>query len=430
MTIRRAGAGPDASAFWFAVRLGVFGVGLAALWGALNTVLLPARVEALAPAALRGTAVGLVGLLGIGLGALAQPVAGRLSDRAPRRDRRRPFIAGGTGLGLVGLLGFGLAADLPALAAAYVLMQLAANVAQAAFQALIPDLVAPAARGLAAGVKSALGAAGAALGLLGTGLLVGAGGGAAAPLAFLGLVLAAAAALTYAGVPPAPPPPAARRAAGGVGLPSAAGSWRAAVRAAVRAFRARPAFARAVAAQFLLLLGAYPLQRFLVLYVEDRHGVDGAGRLVAGVVLAAVLLGVAAAVAAGALSDRVGRLPLLRGSAGLTALGLLGVALAPAVGAAAAAGMAVGLGTGAFLAVNWARLGDEIPAGGGALYYGLANLATAGAGALAGLYGPLADLLRPALAGGAYPAAFALAALVASTSLLPLRGAAGPAAPP
>jgi hypothetical protein len=62
-----------------------------------------------------------------------------------------------------------------------------------------------------------------------------------------------------------------------------------------------------------------------------------------------------------------------------------------------------------------------MPSGRGATYYGLANLATAGASALAGLFGPLESGLALVVGRSAFPVAYGIAALVALTSLLPLR---------
>lgn len=54
-------------------------------------------------------------------------------------------------------------------------------------------------------------------------------------------------------------------------------------------------------------------------------------------------------------------------------------------------------------------------------FYGVANVATTGAGALSGLFGLVVDLANGLLPLDAYAVAFALAALVAFSSLLPLR---------
>ena len=53
----------------------------------------------------------------------------------------------------------------------------------------------------------------------------------------------------------------------------------------------------------------------------------------------------------------------------------------------------VGLSAGIFLSANWALATDLIPQGEGARYLGISNLATAGAGVVAGLGGPIRDFM-------------------------------------
>jgi MFS family permease len=62
----------------------------------------------------------------------------------------------------------------------------------------------------------------------------------------------------------------------------------------------------------------------------------------------------------------------------------------------------VAVGVGAFQAVNWAVLSRAIPTGEGAQFFGLANIATAGASALAGLLGPFIDAANALLSVDAY----------------------------
>jgi MFS family permease len=65
------------------------------------------------------------------------------------------------------------------------------------------------------------------------------------------------------------------------------------------------------------------------------------------------------------------------------------------------AGCIIGLGTGTFMATNWALGTDLVPAKQAGRYLGISNLAGAGAGIVgAGIGGPMADffnLLRPGL---------------------------------
>jgi MFS family permease len=100
---------------------------------------------------------------------------------------------------------------------------------------------------------------------------------------------------------------------------------------------------------------------------------------------------------------------------------MVGIGFAPNLALVAVAGALVAVGTGAFQAVNWALMSDDIPDGQGASAYGLANVATAGASALAGLFGLLVDGANLIVPGGTYQITFGLAALIALTSLDPIR---------
>jgi MFS family permease len=115
-------------------------------------------------------------------------------------------------------------------------------------------------------------------------------------------------------------------------------------------------------------------------------------------ILGAILLGATAAAVAGEVSDHLGRKPVLYVSIGLAVAGTAGIGFAPTLLFVGVYGALVAVGFGAFQAVNWALLSDDIPEGEGAKYFGLANLATS-----------------------TYQLTFSLAALAALASIIPLR---------
>ena len=78
-------------------------------------------------------------------------------------------------------------------------------------------------------------------------------------------------------------------------------------------------------------------------------------------------------------------------------------------------GAILGLAGGAFAASTWAFLADEMPEGESARFYGIANYATAGAGALgAGIFGVMIDALN----GWKYIAGYRALILIASVLLV------------
>lgn len=400
----------------FAARFNIYSVSLTALWTPLGTLLLQQRVSDIASPAFRDTALGILTFVGIGIAAITEPIAGRISDRAPLPDRRRPFIVGGTLLDLLFLVFLWWAPSYWWLFGAYILLQLSSNVAQSAFQALLPDLVRPAERGLASGVKNSYDLLGSIIGLVGVAALQGAGLGPGSALVYISGLLILGAGLSVFWVPRVSPLPPEER---------AHNLWELAdPRAIPEAFhldlRAHSAFALAGVSRFLFLFGMYPVQRFFLYFAESRFGLQGAGEIASYLFVFLILVGAVSAVASGPLSDRFGRLNALRLGIVVSVVGLLGVSFSPSLPVLLAPGalMAVGLGT--FQTVNWALLSDFIPSGQEARFYGLANIATAGASAMAGLFGPLISVLGLATPYYTYSIAFSIAAVLALTSLIPL----------
>jgi MFS family permease len=85
------------SVYWFAPSY---------LWNSVHPIILPTIVPSMAPAALKGSALGIMTSLGLLLAVVVQPVAGAISDRTSCRwGRRKPFILGGTLFDLLFLLG-------------------------------------------------------------------------------------------------------------------------------------------------------------------------------------------------------------------------------------------------------------------------------------------------------------------------------------
>ena len=90
------------------------------------------------------------------------------------------------------------------------------------------------------------------------------------------------------------------------------------------------------------------------------------------------------------LSDRIGRKAVIYGACVLGGVGLAVVALAPGIEIALVALAFVGVGAGAFLAVDWALMTDIIPKATAGRFMGISNVGTAMAGPVAALLGGLA----------------------------------------
>ncbi len=395
------------------VTLNVYWFGLAFLWNALHPIILPALLLTMAPPALKNTYLGGLTFLGLVVATLVQPFAGALSDRTRSRfGRRRPWIVAGTAAALFCLLLMAGAGTFPALLATYVLLQFASNSAHGPAQGLIPDLVPSERRGLAAGIKNLFDMGGLVVASLVAGQLVTSGNVSLLFGIIMG-VLTVATLITVVFTREEPWTPGEKSAV----------DWdlRDVLRVEPRRY---PAYSRLIAGRFLVLLGIYSVQAFAQYYIADRLGLANAAQ-VTGALLATIGLTLTLLVfPAGLLSDRFGRVRLNVIVGGLASLGLFLLVFVQSVTSLYLFGAVIGAATGIFLSVNWALATDLIPQDEAGKYLGLSNIATAGAGAVSRLAGPMIDGLNAVRPGQflGYPALFVLAALSALAGTLVMRG--------
>ena len=137
------------------LRISILGFALAGLTGSMSTIILSVRLMDVVEESQKNTFLGLITFAGLLLAMIAQPIIGSMSDNTRNRwGRRRPYILIGSLLVIVFLPGIGLASSLIFIFIIYCLLQISANIAQAPYQAFIPDLVAQANRGRASGIKT------------------------------------------------------------------------------------------------------------------------------------------------------------------------------------------------------------------------------------------------------------------------------------
>lgn len=373
--------------------------GLSMLADGMSALVLPYLLLLLVDAQAQATVLGVATLGGLGLGMLIQPVAGAVSDR---RGSRRPLLLGGIGLAVLGLggLAFGPVIGLAGVLVLYLLATSGANVAQSGQQALIPDHVPAASRGRAAGLKGFMDVGGAFAAFAVLAALLSEG-----MISIAMLVLTAAFALTVgAGALPRPP--------SGAGQPSPERMrpwvlW--------RDLGAAGPFGLLLLARFCVLLGVYAVGRFLLLFIAHRLGLEPeAAAAEAGVVLAVLaLLTAGASIPAGWAADRLGRRPMMAAGAVLAAAGIGLLAFATDATQIMLFGIPLALGTAAFGAGSWAMATDLVSPAAAGRQMGVANYATAGAAAAAGLLGPLVDAAERATPGLGYTMLMLLAATAA-----------------
>ncbi|MET7639210.1 MFS transporter [Streptomyces sp. NPDC005438] len=332
----------------FVLRLGIANLGLFAALMTPVILTMTLRVEQVTPHD-RERTLGLVLGVGAVVALLANPLAGRLSDRSrSRHGRRRPYLVGGALLGGLGLLVVTLAPNTPTLLAGWCLAQVGYNCAFAALLATIPDQV----------PRDDRGKASAAVGVsmtLGVTLAVLFAGAVPVPVGLLAPALLALATLGLFAhrlpdqVPDDDPGPFSARAfLGGLAFHP----------------RRHPDFGWAWLTKFLVLLGGTAPLTYIALYVP--HQLDTTASEAAGTVslllAASALVNASSAALGGWISDRLRRRKPLVIAGGLTiATGLATLIGADALPGLILAQLVLGIGAGLFGAVDTAMITEVLP---------------------------------------------------------------------
>ncbi|MBD5656363.1 MAG: MFS transporter, partial [Candidatus Eremiobacteraeota bacterium] len=153
-------------------RLCALNAGIQLVWGAILAVSLQTRIIALAGHDDAVRAYAGIAASGALVATIVQLAAGALSDRALRSgENRQRFYAAGVALAIPTLFWFYLAPNLASLIGAFLFLQVAMNVAGGPYQAIIPDYVSAARRGIASSWMSAYQSFGNVVGLLIAGLV-------------------------------------------------------------------------------------------------------------------------------------------------------------------------------------------------------------------------------------------------------------------
>jgi MFS family permease len=354
-----------------------------------------------------GLIIGVEGLIALWL----PLVVGAWSDRLRTPvGGRLPFLFAATPIVGAGLAGMAVVGSTAALGAAALVFFLGYFLAYEPYRALYPDLVGEDAAGRAQGTQALWRGLGTGLALLGGGLLLSAGSGApfVAAAGIYGLsILAFGAALARRGIPDQERRP--------------RGSLRREARHVWELVRDRPALQSFLVANALWELSVAALKTFVVLYVTEGMGY---GRTTASLIIGGVaVIVLLAALAAGTLADRYGRLRVLAVAIPVYGLGfLLPFAFTSPVVVAAAIPF-VAVGGGVIMALPYAVLMPLMPdEEHGALtgYYSLSR-------GIGTWLGPLLGGLAVTAMSGiftetrGFQAVWGVCAAAALCSLLPLR---------
>ncbi|OGN72236.1 MAG: hypothetical protein A2X25_00815 [Chloroflexi bacterium GWB2_49_20] len=383
------------------------------------------KVRQLAPD-LPNTALGFLGVVGLLVAMLVQPIVGVFSDRAHTRlGRRLPFIIGGAVLIAASLFLLAAAPSLWLLLLGVILIQFSSNVLQGPWQALIPDLVPEAQRGKASSLKAVMDIIAVVVGGAVAGILLGkvdtwgqtaVYAAAGAPVVVFAIFIIFTA-MWAREAPGAADPGITQRSVGD-----------ALKNAFYVNFHENPIFGWWFANRILFWGAFIAINTFLINYLVDvirmsqaeAQGFYGTLKIILGGAL--VLL----ALVSGWLSDRLGRKPVML-VAGLVAFcGAMILLFVRERTLITIAGAIIGMGVGTFLSASWALATDIVPRQEAARYLGIANIATCiGSGGARLLGGILIDPLNRALdsSSAGYLFLFGLAALfflVSSIVIIPL----------
>ena len=407
---------------YFKITLLVFAV--SALWQSMHGYILPVRILDFVPESQKNTYLGLLTFTGLLLGMFVQPLAGALSDCSRFKwGRRRPFVLFGITAAILLLFGIGGAPSYAVLFAGYCLMQVASNVAQGPYQAFIPELVPQGKRGLASGVKNLLEILGGVAFAGVSSVLIGRYSRGAGSrwlwinLGLLGVILALALAATMVWVKEKP-----------CTLPVEKKSlWSRAFGVYKIDVKRHRSFVWFLASRLLVFAAFTTIQQFALFFFKDVVGVADPAAASFRFLVVSVVGMLAGAYPSGWLSDRVGRKPIAFSAALLGALGILLIlALPKDVNILLVPAAIIGVSLAAFSSTNWALAVDLVPAGEEARYLGLANMATAGGGALARLIGPVMDFANNRVANLGYTIMLGACALyLVAGALLLLKVRAG-----
>lgn len=314
---------------------------LNALWipltfqdAALMTIAVPATLLRLAPTSYVGALSVMVSVAMFGA-MIVPPLAGWLSDRLRHRGgARRSFVVAGLFVDVVALVALALSHSLFAFGAWLTVAIVGANVALAAYQALLPELVPRAKWGVVSGVRGAASLVGTILGL---GVAGAVGDPAVTFLAAAGVVVVCGFSL--------------------LGIREA--QWEEPDRAHVRDWHD---FTVVFAARLLVFFGLVLLQTFVLYYLRD---VQQLHQPAAGTAIAAfcTMIGAtASSVYLGILSDRAPRKIVTALACGPMAIAAIGFAIAPAPQWIFLYAFLFGVGFGGVFSSGWALAMDSIPA--------------------------------------------------------------------
>ncbi len=358
--------------------LGLFWFPNNVMWTGLLLIVLPERVLSLVGAHAATGVLSWASFLGTLVAILVTPVFGLISDHfRSRLGRRRPLMVWGTLLSLAFLLAIAYAPSVPLFVVGLVGVQFFNNVAQSAYQGLIPDLVPPAQRGEASGYMALYNQAGVIVGGI-LGAFFSAATFVWSTMALLLLALGATLGLVREpdSRPLAPAP-----------------LW-----AQLRnLFRLGPGYRNfwiVFWTRFMVLIGLYVLEQYLLYYLQFVLGIRSPETDVFLILMVLSVTALVASLGAGYLSDRIGdRRRLVMFSGVLQGICARLFVFTHSLTTVYIAAAVFGLGYGAYQSTDWALVVDVLPGRTAARDMGIWSISTNGPQMTGLLFGWLLSVL-------------------------------------
>ncbi len=389
--------------------LGAFGFGITGCFLAMDTIVLPTMVLNLVPEEAKNTFLSGLGLSGMIVAALVQPIAGWYSDRTSTPlGRRVPFILWSAIFVTLGLSGLVVTTSYWSLFVMWLFIQANANIGFGPFNALIRDLVPNNRIGVASSLK-----------------ILAEGAGGVTMVAAAGLIIS-----RYTG------PETGHWLGAALGIIAATVIGSAAISAYTVVTRERAhrfSFRRNVEtltrrsglhthliwyllSRYLLVTAVMVFPTYGLFFLVDVVAVENPAQTLGLIIFAIGAAFVLSVYPAGRLSDRVGHKPVVvigSAAAAVATVAILaaGNHLAATVAMLAGgsrlqvlviAGIPIGFALGVVLSASWAMANELGAEGREGQHMGIVNLATTGGAASAKLLGPGVDLLNLASPGLGY----------------------------
>jgi Na+/melibiose symporter-like transporter len=379
------------------LKITILGFALTALWSSLQSIVLPLVLLGFVTESLKNTYLGLLTFAGLVLAMITQPIAGALSDRCTLVwGRRRPYVLLGNILALIFLPGIGLVTNYLGIFLIYCLLQISCNIAQAPYQAFIPDLVTQNKRGLASGVKGLLEILGGVTMIRLTAYFMNHYSKTDGEFWLWTTLGTLAAVLLFATIITVMTVRETRRTT----IPKL--SLLNLYKSYKIDLKLHRGFIWFLISRALLGIPGVMLQIFILYYLIDVVGIANPAGVTGDLMVIVGICLLASVYPAGRLSDRVGPKAIIIFSGFLGASGTLLLFFLHQYIYILLSGAILGIANGALLSSSWALATDLAVKGEEARYLGLTSLAMAGGSALARLVGPLIDFFNKINSGMGY----------------------------